>query len=633
MDIVRHLLKIYFQIIIIFFLGRLILFVLCFDRFSDTGVNYWLSFLYGLRMDTIVASGFLIIPLLLFTLTPQIAEKRTGFVLKGYVLMVLSLCLFIEYATFPFFSEYDVRPNFLFVEYLVYPKEVINMIIGDYKLLLLSGCLLITGFIIAYIKYIKCNVGRVYQKGLTRRILWFLPLGIVIFIGVRSSFGHRPANLSDAMYSTNRVVNEITKNSIYSIGYAIYSDKKHETNISDLYGKMEITEAVSRFKTTLNIQSSNNTSPLRRNEKTHFKTDRPKNLVIFLQESMGHKYVGVLGGKKGITPNFDKLSQEGLFFANAFSNGTRSVRGIAGCVSGNFSVPGKGVVKRNKAQKDYFTISALLEPFGYHTMFLYGGESRFDNMRGWFLGNGFDQVIDEPEFKNPGFKGTWGVSDEDLVERANTEFINLYKKNKRFAAVLFSTSNHTPFDFPECKIQLVDGVPEKSVENAIKFADFAMGKFIEKAKKEPYFKDTIFVIVADHNPRVYGDAVVPVDMFHIPALILGEQILPTTYKGLTTQPDILATALDLLGLDLNHPIMGHSIYSKNKRDLAFMQFNQSYALWLNDHIAIVQPNQEPLTFTYKNERLVSSAHDAELEKNALAFIVTLDHLYNKRLYK
>lgn len=584
-------------------------------------------------MDTIVAAIFLVIPLLLFTLMPRITENKTVFFLKGYVLLIFSASLFIEYATFPFFAEYDVRPNFLFVEYLVYPKEVFNMIIGDYKLFILIGFFLITGLIYVYIKYIKFDFGSIYRQRLSKRILWFLPLGIILFIGIRSSFGHRPANLSDAMYSTNRIVNEITKNSLYSIGYSIYSDRTHEADVSSLYGKMEINEALNRLKTTLNIQSSSKTSPLRRGVKTHFKTKRPKNLVIFLQESMGHKFVGALGGKKGLTPNFDRLSKEGVFFPNTFSNGTRSVRGIAGCVSGNFSVPGKGVVKRNKSQRGYFTISTLLEPFGYQTMFLYGGESRFDNMRGWFLGNGFDRVIDEPKFKKPEFRGTWGVSDEDLINRANNEFIDLHKKNKKFAAVLFSTSNHTPFDFPKGKIKLVEGVPEKSVENAIKYADFAMGDFIKKAKQEPYYNDTVFVIIADHNPRVYGDDMVPVNMFHIPALIIGGQIEPSVYKGLTTQPDILATALDLLGLDLSYPIMGHSVFSRDKQDLSFMQFNQSYALRLKNKVAVVRPKQESLTFTYEDKQLIPSDHDVELEKNALAFILSLNYLYNKQLYK
>lgn len=360
---------------------------------------------------------------------------------------------------------------------------------------------------------------------------------------------------------------------------------------------------------------------------------RPKNLVIFLQESLGSQFVETLGGERGITPNLNRLSKEGLLFKNAFSNGTRSIRGIAGCVSGNFSIPGKGVVKRNKSQHGFFTLASLLEPFGYQTLFLYGGESRFDNMRSWFLGNGFDRVIDEPQFVDAEFTGTWGVSDGDLVKRANEEFKALYANNQKFAAVMFSSSNHSPFEFPDGKINLVDGVPKHSVKNAIKYADFAVGDFIEQARREAYYKDTVFVVVSDHNIRVYGDDVVPVNMFRVPALILGDGIAPSVYEELATQPDVLATALDLMGLDLKYPIMGHTIFSKAKPRVSLMQFNDFYALREDNRVAVLRPNKKPLTFVYENEHLKPGVSDPELETDALAFVLALDHLYDKRLYK
>ena len=327
-----------------------------------------------------------------------------------------------------------------------------------------------------------------------------------------------------------------------------------------------------------------------------------------------------------------QISQEGILFKELYSNGTRSIRGIAGSVAGNFSIPGKGVLKRNRSQKDFFTISSLLEPFGYKTTFIYGGESRFDNMKGWFTGNGFDEIIDESNFKDPSFVGTWGVSDEDLVIRANQEFKKMYANGQKFATVMFSTSNHTPFDFPNDKIELIKGVPEKSVKNAIEYADFAIGKFIESAKKEDYYKDTIFVILADHNVRTYGDDIVPVNMFHIPGFVIGGGIEPQIYEGIVTQPDVLATALDLIGIDLNYPVMGKSIFSDAKKDFSLMQFYSSYALKVKNKVAVISPNKKPTTFNYRDNHLIEAKEDIELQKDLLSFIFVLDHLYQKRLY-
>jgi len=634
MSILKELTKYFLYMIGMFFIGRLMLFILYFDKFKDSDALYWLTFLYGARMDSIVSCMFLVIPMILLTLSPRFMKKFVSGFLKYYFLLVFGVIIYIENATFPFIAQYDVRPNYLFVEYLEYPKEVFSMIFAEYKLELLVVFTMIGGFVYLYLKYAKDMTISLFKESYWKRILLFFPLLIILFIGIRSSFGHRGANISDAMYSSNRMVNEITKNSIYSIGYAIYVNKKHGSKkIIKQYGKMKIDEAISRVEKRLGIVSLDKNFPFSRIEKSHFKSEKPKNLVIFLQESMGYQFVEAVGGEKGITPNINRLAHEGILFKNLYSNGTRSVRGIAGIVAGNFSIPGKGVVKRNKSQKDFFTIASLLKPFGYRTSFIYGGESRFDNMRSWFLGNGFDEIIDEPKFKNPEFIGTWGVSDGDMVVRANEEFKKLHDKGQKFATLMFSTSNHSPFDFPDGKIELVDGVAKKSVKNAVKYADAAIGKFIELAKKEAYYKDTVFVIVADHNVRTYGDDMVPVDMFHIPGVILGGNIEPIVYDKIATQPDVLATALDLVGLDLKYPIMGKSIFSDEKNEISLMQFHTSYALRVKNNVAIIRPNKKPITFLYKNKHLVKTESNKELESDLLAFIVVLDNLYQKRLYR
>ncbi|MDX2506971.1 MAG: LTA synthase family protein [Gammaproteobacteria bacterium] len=638
MKLVKILFYYFLAMVSIFFAGRAVLFTLYYDRFSQSDVNYWLTFLYGLKMDTIIACAALIIPLILLSLAPRQAKKFVNQFLTGYFLIVLLLFIYIENATLPFFAEYDVRPNFLFVEYLVYPKEVFNMIFSAYKLELFIAIVIMVAAAYGFIKNKKLHdFAPAIEIHYFKRLLLFFPLVFVLALGIRSSFGHRPANISDAMYSSDRVVNEITKNSIHSIGYAIYSNNKYGNSKLEKYGEMDIKDAMSRVSKALNIDLADadvtNKSPFSRQEKTHFPAVRPKNLVIFLQESLGSQFVEVTGGAPDITPNFNRLSQQGILFRNLFSNGTRSIRGIAGSVSGNFSVPGKGVVKRNKSQDGFFTIASLLKPYGYQSMFFYGGESRFDNMRGWFLGNGFDEIIDQPKFINPEFTGTWGVSDGDMVNRAHEDFKRLYDNQQPFAAVMFSTSNHSPFDFPPGKIQLIDGIDEKSELNAIKYADYAIGQFIENARQEAYYKDTIFVVLADHNIRVRGSDMLPVKLYHIPGMILGGGVEPQVVDRLTTQPDVLATALDLTGRDLTYPILGRSIFSAKKKDLSFMQFNDTFALRIGDKVAVLRPEQEPLTFLYQDEKMLPVEHDVELEKNTLAFILTMNHLYEKRLFK
>jgi phosphoglycerol transferase MdoB-like AlkP superfamily enzyme len=632
MEIIKQLFKHYFYLIAIFFIGRLSLFIWQFDRFSQVNESYWLSFIYGLRMDTILALALLFPILFLLTLSPKFISKLVDKLIAYYYLIILMLVVYVESATFPFFAQYDVRPNYMFVEYLEHIQEVSAMLIADYKLALLFT--FVAMFVVAnsYLKNIKGRFLPSFELSYVKRIVLLLPLLLIFVIGIRSSFGHRPANISDALYSSSRVLNEITKNSLYSVFYAIYSNK-HESKINR-YGSMSIDDAIKKVKQRLNIQSDHSDYIFNRIVKTNFPRQKPKNLVIFIQESVGAQFVESVGGEAGIMPNFNQLSKEGLLFTDAYSNGTRSIRGLAGLVSGNFSVPGKGVLKRNKSQQNFFTMASLLKTHHYETVFLYGGESRFDNMKSWFSGNGFDRIIEQTDFIDPQYVGSWGVSDEDLVVRSNQEFRRYHKNNQKFAAVMFSTSNHAPFDYPEDKIELIKDIPVKSVKNAIKYADYAIGKFIELARQEDYYKDTIFVIVADHDVRVSGDDLVPVSSFHIPALILGDGVIPEKYEKIATQPDILATSLDLIGINkLSHPIQGHSIFSDKKQNIALMQFNDNYALRQDNKVAVIRPGKEALTFVYRDENLNPIEHDINFEQDALAFILTLDHIYNNTLHQ
>jgi len=629
MKIFTKLFAYYLLMIAIFFVGRVGLFFWQYDRFSDAGVNHWLSFLYGLKMDTMVASMLLVIPLVVLSFSPKRLAKLSNMLLRLYFVAVLGFLIYVENATFPFFNQYDVRPNFKFVEYLEYPVEVFHMLIADFKLPLFIAFAMIVVFVWWFMRSTKESFVVVLTLPLFKRAVWFLPIALLLFIGIRSSFGHRPANISDAMYSSNRIVNEIAKNSPYAIGYAIYANKTYATKAIKLYGKMGTEEALQRMQKVLGISGNDlkSDSPFLREEKTHFITAKKKNLVIFLQESLGYQFVAAQ-----VTPELLKLKNEGVWFNEAYSNGTRSVRGIAGTTAGFLAVPGKGVVKRTRSQNGFFTFASLLKPFGYHTMFLYGGEARFDNMRSWFLGNGFDEIVEQKDYENPAYVATWGASDEDLVKKANERFDALSKKEKPFAALMFSSSNHSPFDIPSGRIEEVKkGV--NCVENAVKYADYAIGAFFKEAKTLPYYKDTIFVVIADHNIRVYGEDVVPVNMFHIPALILGEGVEPKVYNGLSSQPDVLATALDYLGKDFNYPILGKSIYSDTKRDVSLMQFNENYALRVGERVAVVRPRKKPQTFKYEKSHLVEIAHDEALEKDALAFVIGLNHLYNKQLFR
>jgi phosphoglycerol transferase MdoB-like AlkP superfamily enzyme len=628
---VALLFRVYLYFVVVFAVGRATFMAYFYDRITGADHSIWWAFLYGLRLDTITASAFLLIPALLISFLPG-AWAGIGTTLTSVFLSLLFvLAVYMENATLPFINEFDVRPNVIFINYLKYPVEVMNTIWSVYKLELLLAALMMGVFGWWFYRRIKPAILDVYRVAWWKRAIVFIPIFIIIFAGLRSSLGHRPANPSDAVFSDNRLLNELAKNTIHNVVYAAYSRVVHD-GTADSYGSMKIDEALVRVGKRLNIETTGDT-PFMREVASHFSSDKKKNLVIFLQESLGAQFVEAIGGEPGITPRLNELSEEGLLFTRLYSNGTRSIRGIAGTVAGFLATPGEGVVKRNLSQSGFFNVAALLKPYGYRSSFFYGGESRFDNMKSWFFGNGFDEIYDEPTFTEATFHGTWGVSDEDLVVKANQLFTEWYAAGEPFVSVLFSTTNHSPFDIPEGRIELLPGVPEKSDKNAIKFADYAIGKLIDLAKAGGYYDNTVIMVIADHNVRVYGDDLIPVDTFRVPALILGGGVTPERVERLVTQPDALATALDLMGLDLAYPILGNSIFSDRQTGVSLLQFHDLYGLRFEDEIAIIQPDQPAQTFQVTAEdHLQPGDHNVELEKDALAFVVVLDYLYRNSLY-
>ncbi|MFW3342118.1 LTA synthase family protein [Aliarcobacter butzleri] len=632
MKLIKELFKVYLLFVALFLIGRFFFYLLYFERFNDISLSEsLLTFIYGLRMDTIVICIILVIPTIFLAITPKIFSNFISKFLNIYILFFLVIALFIECASFPFFAQYDLRPNYLFIEYLEYPQEVTSLLFKDYKFQFIAVFILIIATIKIYSKSKFINFEQVFKQNYISRILILAPILLVLFLGIRSSLGHRPVNISDALYSENRVINEITKNSLHSLGYAYYSNKKAENNISK-YGKIDIKEAYKVASLAIGIDYKDEKKPFYREVKSKLTSKKQKNLVIFIQESMGAQFTGFIG-KQNFTPNLDNLAQDYLSFTNLYSNGTRSVRGLAALTSGTLPINGVEVIKRNKSQEGYFTVASLLKPYGYKSSFIYGGEARFDNMKGWYLGNRFDEVIEQKDFTNPIFTSTWGVSDEDLVIKANEKFKSYYENKEKFVSVMFSSSNHMPFELPDGKIEFEKNIPKTSVENAIKYADFAIGKFFELAKKEDYFKDTVFVVIADHNVRVYGDQIVPIDMFQIPAVIVSSDIPHQIFTNLTSQADVLATALDLIGIDLSYPILGNSIFKDNKKNINLMIFDEIYAYRKEDKVAILVPNMPIKTYLYKDKKLTEIENDLVLEKEALALIYVLDDMYKNKSYK
>lgn len=558
-------------------------------------------------------------------------------ILRIWLTLGLWSVLFLEVSTPAFIEEYGIRPNRLYVEYLIYPKEVISMLWAGRKVeLIFSIVLTITTLWGGWWLTGKLTKNLRFPRWYWRPVLALVIIAMTI-LGARSTLGHRPINPAMVAFADDPLVNSLVINSIYSLAFAI-KQMDSEADASKVYGKLDNAEIIATIRQESGRPESAFTSadiPSLSFNQASF-TGKPKNLVILLEESLGARFVGSLGGLP-LTPNIDALSKEGWYFDNLYATGTRSVRGIEAVTTGFTPTPARAVVKLGKSQTGFFTIAELLKNHGYTTQFIYGGESHFDNMRSFFLGNGFSDIIDQKDYTSPAFVGSWGASDEDLMRKANSEFERLHTEGKPFFGLVFSSSNHDPFEFPDDRIELYEQ-PKQTRNNAAKYADYAIGEFFKLAKNADYWKDTIFIVVADHDSRVGGADLVPISRFRIPGLILGDAIEPKRDHRIVSQIDLPPTLLSLIGISDSYPMLGRDLtqVSDDWPGRALMQYDKNFALIEGKDVVILQPEKAAQGFQYdeKTEQLTPYAPAAEaLEKKALSWALWGSLAYQKELYR
>jgi len=632
-------------------LSRALLMLWQSKRVAATGI--WREMLLqGMRVDVIqlslLALPVLLLALSLLLLAPFVTDASIWLIWYWSNLVWITLAIVVlamlEIASPAFINEYDSRPNRLFVEYLKYPNEIITMLWNGFRVHLVAG-LLVTGLL----GYAAWQIMISWQYPATTWFDWRLwltwPLLLVLCaLAIRSSLRHRPANPATFALTADPMVNTLIINSAWSVTHAIYS-MRHEANSSEIYGKMKTAEILAEFRASREDLGN----PHRLLDDTEVPTlvdqiatvrrKKPLNLVIILEESLGATFVESLGGVS-VTPNLEKLKHEGWWFEQLYATGTRSIRGIEAVITGFLPTPAQAVVKLSLAQRNFATLASILGQHGYESEFIYGGEAHFDNMRGFFTGNGFSLITDQKDFKNPKFVANWGVSDEDLLDKAHERLNAKHVEGKLSFTLVFTSTNHSPFEFPDGRIELYEQ-PKGTDNNAVKYTDHALGQFMAKAKASPYWQDTVFVVVADHDIRVRGDSMVPVERFHIPGLILGSDIKPKRVKTVASQIDLAPTLLSLMGVDAKHPMPGRDLTREpdGLPGRAMMQYEQNYAWMEGDQVVVLRPEKAAAHARYdkigKHLRSIDAplANGEALAKRALAHALLPALLYREQRYR
>jgi len=618
-----------------FFLGSLLFLslariswvLLYWDRIAAVQ-GFWPIVRVGIQLDVSLLCYLIFMPLCWYFISPNrwLQKPLMTALFAGYFALAASVIVLLEYNTPMFIQEYDLRPNRVFVEYLFYPKEVFSMLWSDHALVLVIAVILV--LLVAKYSFHALRQQFAHPPPRYTQKLIFIPMILLcVLMGGRASVDHRPANPSIAAFSEDHLANDLGMSSLYKVLFALY-DLKNEADASLVYGHLATQKIDQIVRDNMRLDEAQfiQAGTTHHRQIATNQTNKPLNLVIILEESLGAQFSKRLRGQRDLTPNLDRWADHGMWLEHLYATGTRSVRGIEAVVTGFPPSPARSVVKLGLAQKGFSTLASILASKGYDTEFIYGGESHFDNMRGFFLGNGFARVIDQQDYIKPNFVSTWGVSDEDLFHKVHQRI--LASQDKPFFKLVFTTSFHAPFEYPKGKVPETENVEY----NNVRYADYALGQFLAQAKDAAYWQNTLFLVVADHDARARGRLLVPVRHFHIPGLLLGASIQPQIYSSVASQLDLPPTLLSLMGISSIHPMIGHDLTQlpATYAGRALLQYERQYAYLEGSHMLVYRPHRAPTQYRYT--KLAHEPVDPVLAEKALAHALWASKTYQQQQY-
>ncbi len=576
------------------------------------------TFLIGAWFD-LATLAFMVSPVLLLALLPYAWKKSRIAALLQWVLLwaVLYGLVFVAIAEFIFWQEFTTRFNFIAVDYLIYTNEVIGNIRESYPVPLILSLLAVLVSLLVYPLYKRFAWQHQVYSGKQR-------LALVVLAMVLPALSLQLSHKEQMEISANQYANELAGNGIFTFFAAARSN---ELDYDKFYKTIPQAQADTILR-DLGLQRQALSGLVKTNYVALPATPmpslirRPKNIVLISVESLSADYLGAYGNKEGLTPYMDNLIAHGLKFEHLYATGTRTVRGLDALSLGTPPVPGQAIVHRPN-NEHLSTIGELLKAQGFNTFFIYGGYGVFDNMNAYFAGNDY-QIIDRTDFddKSIASENVWGVADESLFDNALLALDKAHGTNKPFFAHIMTTSNHRPYTYPDGRIDL----PQGNKAGAVKYTDYAIGKFIADAQNKAWFKDTLFVVLADHCASSAGKTKLPVDKYHIAAFMYNPALIaPSVYQPVVSQIDMVPTLLDLLKVQGSQRFFGSSLFEKPAQAAhAFISNYQELGYYKNDTLIVLSPKQKAQAYAVDPQTLVATprAMDNILLNEAIAYYQT-----------
>ncbi len=507
------------------------------------------------------ASLWFILPfaLLVWAWPARRAPRTFGVVAMAMMAGLCTVIVFTGVSEFVFWNEFNSRFNFIAVDYLIYTHEVLGNIRESYPLVPI-----LTGLGVAALVLLALTVRPVWRAafaqgpGFGRRTLQLGGYVVAAVLG----FLFVPATLKE-LPTQNAEAQQLAGNGPWEFFHAF---RTNEIDYDRFYQTVPLDQAFaqvrSEFEEAGPVHFTGNAQlPIER-EVSGRGPEKKLNVVLISVESLSADYLGVFGNPKGITPNLDRLAGEGLLFTKLYATGTRTVRGLEALALSLPPTPGHSVVKRPN-NENLHTIGEVFAAKGYEPLYIYGGYGYFDNMQAFFSGNGYT-VVDRGAISKADihYENIWGVADEDLFTLALRELDKRYRAGTPFFAQVMTTSNHRPYTYPAGRIDIASGT---GPDGAVKYTDWAIGNFIERARSKPWFSNTVFVIVADHCAAARGRTDLPLERFHIPMIVYAPaHIAAGRIETIASQIDVVPTVLALLNFSYTSRFFGQDILAEGR---------------------------------------------------------------------
>lgn len=587
-----------------------------------------------------VARGILVFWLLSFGLRLFVPRLRPHWTRIWFFLLTtlyVGAILFNGISEYLFWNEFGVRYNFIAVDYLVYTHEVIGNIVESYPVVPILAGLLVVTLLVRQLLFGRSERFRRVEEALNRP-LWKLVALPAYLLAVIVALGLLRFDLrfqqSENVYANElqanglqRLYDAFVKNELdYFRFYLTRPGDEVAAYLQSVYGEEGVRRTVRSNRAAAGMPAKGpaanapvagtagaradapKTTGANTAEANAPKTaganapeadgngggllsgqpEPPRNIVLITIESMSASYLERFGNEERLTPVLDSLCRSGLSFDRLYATGNRTVRGLEALTLSLPPSPGQSLIKRPD-NKRHLSVGEVLAARGYDVLYFYGGNSYFDNMESFFGGNGY-RIVDQKSYRPEEitFANIWGVSDEDAYRKAIRTLDTLAAGGRPFFAHIMTVSNHRPFTFPAGRIP--DSELSRSRKGGVMYSDYALGEFFRAAAREPWFDRTVFLVTADHCASSAGKTELPLDKYHIPAVIFAPGFVqPQTERRIVSQIDLMPTLLDLLGIGYEAPFYGRSVFDPAYAERAFVATYQDLGYIERDVLTILSP--------------------------------------------